>query len=98
MIEGGSQRSQGWAWRVRRPALRAFVDDAAVDDGYDRTQLPDIVVGHGFRIEVIRAEHDEVPQFPGLDRAERGFFFQEPAVLGGVQPERLHPRQLLSGV
>ena len=68
-------------------SVHGVVHNLAVDDG--QTDFSLLIASSGtFGIEVVVAQDHDVGELARLDRAERGFLLQEPAVLGGVQPQR----------
>ena len=68
----------------------SVVDDPTVHDGEDRTNLPDLNVGHG---EVIPVERDQIGQLARLDRSDLVFHAQEPAVTASEESESLLLKQ-----
>ena len=67
-------------------------DDLSADDGQDRSDALDVLVGHGEKVAV---EHGDVRVVPHLDRA-KVVLLDEPLVRGRREPEPLRPRQRLA--
>src|SRR5215217_4759170 len=83
----------GFSGGFRSPTQQAM-NHPSVDDGEDRVELPDLLVGHLELIEIVLAQHYHIAELAHFDRAQLILFPEEPAVGDGVQADRLLTRNL----
>src|SRR5438552_2954532 len=90
----------GLSWQPGFPvglrfAVEIVVHYRAVDDGKHGIDVLDAFLFHA---EVVRAQHDQIGELAFLDRAELVLRIEEPAVVRGVEPQRLVAQQRLVAV
>src|SRR5262245_12710834 len=99
----GQCRGGSWPATAQFPAegrstAQQVMNHLSVDNRQDGAELPDLLVGHSGRIEIVVAQYDHVAEFAFFDRAKLILFPEEPAVCNGIETECLLTRNLLTGI
>src|SRR5262249_49186346 len=87
-----------WHDEVEQSTAQQVMNHLSVDDRQHGVELPERLVGDPQLVEIVVAQHHDIPKLALLDRAELGLLLQEPAVFHGVEADRLFPRNLLTGI
>src|SRR5713101_4500163 len=78
--------------------IEQVVHDFSVDDRQDGVELPDRFVGNAHLVEIVVAQYDDIAELAFFDRAQPIFLLEEPAVLDGVESDRLFTGDLLTAI